>query len=119
MMRLLFNRRAQTEDPQISEKIISIFFNKVREIQLKLSEVMKGVITIKNNYNEFADILLSGGGYELDKFLIRLFETFRYMDMEKEIRDVLQCLLTLSKGLFPVNDIYLQLRQNGIKLKKL
>jgi len=126
-MRLLFDCPPPTEDQQMSEKMISIFFARIREIHLKLLKVMKKVITIENNYNEFADIFLnesahirfSVGGCRLDKFLISLFETFRYMDMEKEIMDVLRSLLTSSKGLFPVNDIYLRLRQNGIKLKSL
>jgi hypothetical protein len=127
MMRLLFNYPPQTEDPQISEKMFSVFLIRIREIHLKLLEVMKKVITIENNYNEFADIFLnesahihfSVGGCRLDKFLISLFETFRYIDMEKEIRDVLHCLLTLSKDLFPTDDLHLILRQNGIMLKKL
>ena len=121
MMRLLFNCPPQTEDPQISEKMISIFFIRIREIHLKLLEVMKEVITIENNYNEFADIFLnesahisfSVGGWTFDKFIINLFETFRYMNMENEIKDVLQSLLTLSKGLFPHNDLHFILRQNG------
>jgi hypothetical protein len=108
VIHLLFDWPADTEDPKISEKMFSIFINKVREIQLKLSEVMKGVITIKNNYNEFADIFLFGGGRgvdnRLDQFRIRLSENFRYHYMEKEINDVSRSLLTLSKGLFPTND---------------
>ena len=72
-MRILFNWPAQTEDPQISEKMIYILFNKVREIQLKICEVMKGLITITDTYNEIPDMLLSTSGYELDSFLIRLF----------------------------------------------
>ena len=47
IIHLLFDWPADTEDSKISEKMFSIFINKVREIQLKLSEVMKGVITIK------------------------------------------------------------------------
>lgn len=122
IMRLLFDWPAQTEDSQI-EKMFSIFFNKVRKIQLKLAEIMRGVITIKDNYNEFADIFLSRGGpslhNRLDEFLISLFKTFGYMDMEREIMDVLRSILTSSKGLFPINDIYLRLKQNGIKLREL
>jgi hypothetical protein len=65
---------------------------------------MKGVITIKNNYNEFADIFLFGGGRgvdnRLDQFRIRLSENFRYHCMEKEINGVSRSLLTLSKVFF-------------------
>ena len=118
-IRVLFNWPAQTEDPEISEKMISIFFKKIREIQFKLSEVMKEVITIEDNYNEFADILLSGGYHTVDKFLIGLFQIFKWMDMEKEIRDILRCLLKFSKGLLPLEDILLKLRQNGIILKEI
>ena len=99
--------------------MISIFFKNIREIQLKLSEVMKEVITIQDNYNEFADILLSGGYYTVDKFLIRLFQIFKWMDMEKEIKDILQCLLKFSEGLLPLEDILLKLRQNDIVLKEI
>jgi DNA-binding MarR family transcriptional regulator len=117
-IRVLFNWPAQTEDPQISEKVISIFFKRIREIQLKLSEIMKEVITIEDNYKEFADILLRDWHYTVDKFLIELFQIFKWMDMEKEIRDILQCLLKFSKGLLPLEDILLKLRQNGIVLKE-
>lgn len=115
MMRFVFNYPPQTEDPQISEKMISIFFTSIREIHLKLLEVMKEAITMENNYNEFADIFLNDsadGGCTFDKSLIGVFKTFRYEDMEKEIKDVLHSLLPLSKGLFPHNDLHFILSQN-------
>lgn len=118
IMRILFNWPAQTEDPQISEKMIYILFNKAREIQLKICEIMKKIITITDTYNEFADMLLSTRGYELDSFLIRLFETFSSINMEKEIRDVIQCLVIFSKGRLGFENIYFELRQNGIMLKE-
>lgn len=118
IMRILFNWPAQTEDPQISEKMIYILFNKAREIQLKICEVMKGLITITDTYNEFADMLLSTHGYELDSFLIRLFETFSSINMENEIRDVIQCLVIFSKGRLGFENICFILRQNGIMLEE-
>jgi hypothetical protein len=54
IMRVLFNYPVQTEDSEISQKRIIIFFEKIREIQLKVSEIMKGHLRIKSNYNEFA-----------------------------------------------------------------
>ena len=37
--------------------------------------------------------------------------------MEKEIRDVIQCLLRFSKGLLPLKDILSALRRHDIILK--
>lgn len=121
-MRYLFNYPPQTEDPQVSEEMVSIFLSKIREIQLKIFEVMGEVITIENNYNEFANTFVYSGGRwhddRLDKFLTFLSKSFGYHGMEKEIKDVLESLLTLSKGLFPTNDFHLILRQNDITLQE-
>ena len=121
-MRHLFNYPPKTEDPQVSEKMISIFLSKIREIQLKVFEIMGEVITIENNYNEFANVFVYSGGRwhddRLDKFLTFLSKSFEHHGMEKEIKDVLQSLLTLSKDLFPTNEFHLILRQDGITLQK-
>lgn len=120
-MRRFFNYPSQTEDPQLSEKMISIFLSKIREIQLKLFEIMKEVITIEINYNEFANCFVYSRGRmhddRLDKFITFLSKSFGYHCMEKEIKDVLQPLSTLSKGLFPTNDFRSILR-DGITLQK-
>jgi hypothetical protein len=120
-MRRFFNYPPQTEDPQVSEKMISIFISKIREIQLKLFEIMKEVITIEINYNEFANCFVYSGGRmhddRLDRFLTFLSKSFGYHCMKKEIKDVLQSLSTLSKGLFPTNDFHSILR-DGITLQK-
>jgi hypothetical protein len=115
--RILLNWPDRTEDPGISEKVSSIFFIKMREIQLKTTEVMKEFITVKDNYNEFADLLLNGS-YDIETLLISLFEFFKYMNMEKEIKDILESLMKFSKGLLPLEKIYLKLKQNGIVLKE-
>ena len=117
LTRILFNWPDRTKASGISEKISSIFFIKMREIQLKMTEVMTKFITVKDSYSQFADLLLNGS-YDTDTPLIGLFKFFKYMNMEKEIKDILECLMKLSKGLFPLEKIYLKLKQNGILLKE-
>ena len=97
IIRILFNWSHRIEDPQISVKTASIFFNGIKEIQLKLSEAMKEVNKIEDqyDYNEFADLLFYGQHYKISEFLISLFEFFTYWNMEKEIRNILYCLLKL------------------------
>jgi hypothetical protein len=49
--------------------------------------------------------------------LRRLTEVFIPLNMEKEIMDVIQCLLRFSKGLLPLKDILSELRWHNIVLK--
>ena len=114
-MRVLFNYPVQTEDPEISQDIISIFFEKIKEIQLRISEVIKGHLRIKVNYNEFADCFMDDSN-TVAWFIGHLIKIFTLLNMEKEITDVIQCLLRFSKGLLPLFLLELR-RKHDIILK--
>jgi hypothetical protein len=111
MMRILFNYPVQTKDAGISQDIDSIFSKKIKEIQLRISEVVKGHLRIKANYNEFADCFMDDSN-TVAWFIGHLIKIFTIMNMEKEITDVIQCLLRFSKGLLPLKDILYELRWN-------
>ena len=115
IIRILFNWSHRIEDPQISVKTASIFFNGIKEIQLKLSEAMKEVNKIEDqyDYNEFADLLFYGQHYKISEFLISLFEFFTYWNMEKEIRNILYCLLKLCSDLLPTRRYPLRVKRQG------
>ena len=109
MMRILFDYPVQTKDAGISQDIDSIFSKKIKEIQLRISEVVKGHLRIKANYNEFADCFMDDSN-TIAWFIGHLIKIFTIMNMEKEVTDVIQCLLRFSKGLLPLKDILYELR---------
>lgn len=118
IIRILFSW-SRTEDPQISAKTAPIFFNEIKEIQLKLSEAMEEVKDTEDQYKfiEFADFLFSGHD-RISEFLVSLFEFFTHWYMEEEIRKMLYCLLKLHSSLLPIGYTLLELKVKGIILKE-
>jgi len=117
---MLFDRNSKGED-----ETITMFFGKIKDIQAKMSEVMKENLRIKSNYNQFVDYFMEDSHYvsrfliyshDVDRFLIHLLELFRSLNMEKEIIDVIQCLLRFSKGLLPFKYVESELKMYGSTL---
>ena len=80
IMHILFDCDSKGED-----QIIPMFFGKIKEIQVKISEVMKENLRIKSNYNQFVDYFMEDfpavstfviGAHDVSGFLIHLFELF-------------------------------------------
>lgn len=117
MIRILFNCPVQTKDAGISQDIVSIFSKKIKEIQLRISEVVKGHLRIKANYTQFVDYFMDDSN-TVAWFIGHLIKIFTLLNMEKEIMAVIQCLLRFSKGLLPLKDILSELRRrHDITLK--
>jgi hypothetical protein len=72
--------------------------------------------TIKNiGGSEFADYFMDDSS-TICWFLRLLTEGFIPMDLEKEIMDVIQCLLRFSKGLLPLKYVESELKMHSSKL---
>ena len=115
-MHFLFDRPAQTDEPHTTDEMVS-FFSRMREIQSKIPEVMKESPLIENTHDEFVEKFI-GTPDDIDRYFANLFEVFTKLDMEKEIRDVIQCLLRFTKDILPLKDILAELRSNGIILEE-
>jgi hypothetical protein len=71
---------------------------------------MKQTLETKSDYNEFADYFMDDLSNNVGWFFAHLLWFFQGLNMEKEIGEVIRCLLRFSEGLLPTEYTLTQFR---------